>query len=469
MRNVKVDRNGDGTNDGNNGSSGVQGTVYSVLISGGQFHDIDGLEVYGADSGTMARFYQLDGTSRVRNVYAHDGFGVVAGASDDVIQGIWISECTDGIFENLRVERLGYKEEVDDPITVDYCRGIPINGSRSVTLNFPAVDTSLVGIDMTGNANGGNWDMTIFAGRMRNCKSWGIKLANLQKRAKIIDCRSANCDSAGFVDASSWDEDVGDGERNEFIRCQAVDCGGATGTTAGFVRLAGAARPYATPTWFIDCVASDRRATPLMPYGFYNETDAENDGRSRLVGNNQSFGHTTAASIGFPRFEATEMSVGSQPLNANTDTVLSGSVINVPQSDLKVGSAYCMEAELEKTPAGAGQAAIKIRLGTTGTTEDDVIGTITLPNQTAAADTGTLRIKVVMRAVGAAASYTASLALIHEGGTTGLANINPVVRRTSAGSIDATATNLKLSISINVGNLATWTVFTCGATWVHPN
>lgn len=64
---------------------------------------------------------------------------------------------------------------------------------------------------------------------------------------------------------------ITDDDANVIEDCIALDCGTAGGTRGGFIKLDGI-RNYSVPLKIRRSKAIDRRATPVMPYGFYAET-----------------------------------------------------------------------------------------------------------------------------------------------------------------------------------------------------
>jgi hypothetical protein len=292
LENVKVNRNGSGTNAGTNAlPNGELGTAFAVNIYGGTYHRIVNLEVYGDDTGTGIRLYGLDRSSIVRNPYVRDMMGVLASATDDVVQGMRIDLCDGLVIHNPTVERLGWRALAGDATLYTNSRGITFSGCTGVTLIAPRTKSTGQGIDISGNLGSGNVDCTIMFPVVENCDSWGIKYANTTRRAKTYGGRSYNCAMAGFVDSSSWDAAVTMVDVNTFENCDAIDCGNAgsaqlNGTTVsthfGFGKLSGS-RTYVTPVRFIRCRANDSRGTSKMTWGFYSEVAQDASRRDEAI------------------------------------------------------------------------------------------------------------------------------------------------------------------------------------------
>ena len=152
--------------------------------------------------------------------YVHDIFGVISTftssprSGDDQVQGINITQCSNLRVIEPRVERIGWKKNIGDPVEYVFSRGIPLNGNRGVILENPTVDTMDQGIDWTGDGNGGNWDCQSINPRALHCTTWGHKAANLQKRMQVRGGYAEDCGYAGFVEKScfhvvEWDGQTG--------------------------------------------------------------------------------------------------------------------------------------------------------------------------------------------------------------------------------------------------------------------
>ena len=143
-----------------------------------------------------------------------------------------------------------------------------------------------------------------------------------------------------------------------------------------------------------------------------------------------------------------------------TDTLIAGSVIAIPSGALKAGTAYRLRCTLSKTNAGVATPIFQVRLGTTGTAADTSRTTLTFSAGTAAVDNGVFDLMVTFRSVGSGTSAViASQALIsHVLNTTGLTNNGTNAFQGAASSgFDSTADTF-ISVSLNAGTSAAWSI-----------
>lgn len=142
------------------------------------------------------------------------------------------------------------------------------------------------------------------------------------------------------------------------------------------------------------------------------------------------------------------------------DTVLTGSLISVPQGKIKAGTKYKVKFNVVKTAAGLAAPAINVRIGTNGTGADSSRAAFTFAAQTAVIDEGEFEIECVFRQAGATATLAGMASLLHRLVTTGL-NVTGVftsVISTSGTTFDVTGASLKIVTTVNGGAAAAWTV-----------
>lgn len=151
-------------------------------------------------------------------------------------------------------------------------------------------------------------------------------------------------------------------------------------------------------------------------------------------------------------------SVAAQGAGFATDTYLTGSVITIPASSLKIGSRYHLIFDVSKTGAGVATPIIYVRFGTNGSTADTARLTFTFLAQTAVADIGTFEIWATFRVVGASAVLQGSAQARHRLQITGLQNLVCTTLQVTSGSFDSTVANSKIGVSVNGGTSAAWTV-----------
>lgn len=272
LRNIVVDRNGDGTNDGNNvAPNGALATARGIYINGGTGHLFENIEVYGDDSGTGVLFVGLDRTTRISGLYVHDMLGIVPSATDDVVQGVSFESCTGLVAYGINVHNLSWKDAAVDPEEFAKSRLIVLSGCVQCTLFAPRGAYANQGIDFTGDLGSGNINCTVISSVMSDITIYGHKAANLSKGLLFLRCISERSGRIGFVDSSDGDSAFTDFDANWYIDCDALDCGSGTDTNGGFAKTDGS-RAFHTPAKYLRCRANDRRGTPLMDYGFFNET-----------------------------------------------------------------------------------------------------------------------------------------------------------------------------------------------------
>jgi hypothetical protein len=154
-------------------------------------------------------------------------------------------------------------------------------------------------------------------------------------------------------------------------------------------------------------------------------------------------------------------STANQTVSGNSDTLLAGSVVDIPQGKVKVGTKYKLKFNAVKTAAGTATPVLNIRVGTAGAVGDASRATLTFAAQTAVIDEGVFEIEVGFRSVGAGtAAILSALGVIgHRLATTGLSTSNnSVIHALSAAGFDSTLAALKISASLNVGASASWTI-----------
>jgi hypothetical protein len=149
-------------------------------------------------------------------------------------------------------------------------------------------------------------------------------------------------------------------------------------------------------------------------------------------------------------------STAAQSLTAAADNLLTGTLLQLPTGNLKVGSRFRWEIGLTKTAAGVATWSVAVKYGTAGTTADAAIATFTSGTNTAAIDQATLAIEMVVASLGAAA--TASVIAMYVNRlteVTGLGSLPLVPGSTAA--FDSTAANPFLHVDLTPGAAAVMT------------
>lgn len=133
---------------------------------------------------------------------------------------------------------------------------------------------------------------------------------------------------------------------------------------------------------------------------------------------------------------ARNSSVAAQTPAATTRTQINGTLLQVPQGGLKVGTIIKFKLNLNKTAAGTATSVFDVSFGTNGTVADTARVSFTKPIGTAAADDADVEVTVVVRSVSATGVLVGTFVLQHGLDITGHATINPVVVRTVAAGFD---------------------------------
>lgn len=165
------------------------------------------------------------------------------------------------------------------------------------------------------------------------------------------------------------------------------------------------------------------------------------------------FVHLTASSpilggVGTPATAAQSLSVAANVVN--------GTLIQLPTSNLKVGSRFRIHIGVDKTAAGTATWAVALKWGTAGTTSDAAVASWTSGTNTAAIDQATIDIEAVVATLGASATMNCIAFYVNTlTNVTGLGKIsfNP----SSTASFDSTAANPFLHVDITPGASAVMT------------
>lgn len=151
-------------------------------------------------------------------------------------------------------------------------------------------------------------------------------------------------------------------------------------------------------------------------------------------------------------------SVADQAIAAATTALLTGSVLAIPPSKLRVGSMFRFSIDVSKTAAGTAANTFLVKLGPLGTVADPTILTFTLPVGTAVVDVAWIEILVTIRGpLTAACIAKGQLALAHNLSATGFATVPGVVLQATSAAFDATVANLILSVACTTAALTVLT------------
>lgn len=304
LRRVKVDRNGDGTNGGLLGASGVNGALNTAFgmkfISCTDSHFED-LECWGDDSGCGILFRLLDSTCHIIRPYAHDIEFDRATATDDNVQGLWFDQLPAMEIEGPR--SINLTAIVGGSASRRFTRAIGIGGCTGTRFTNSFVDHVDQGFDITGGPTP-NLDLVVSLGVSSDCKTYGFKLANTARRCRVTFCTTYDCGVGYVASPNSAEASTVTTRDCYFINCVAFNTGslGSPVVTAGGFRVMQSAATdsgRARDIWFINCLAVDEQGTATMEYGFMSEITAIGDAPWFI--NCTSIGHTTGARQGLWR------------------------------------------------------------------------------------------------------------------------------------------------------------------------
>lgn len=153
-----------------------------------------------------------------------------------------------------------------------------------------------------------------------------------------------------------------------------------------------------------------------------------------------------------------DLAVADQTINAAASALLTGSVLSVPSTKLKIKSRAYWKLVLRKTAAGTAANAFIVRLGTLGTIADAAVITFNLPVGTAVIDQAMIEIDVVCRGpLSGAGILCGSLWLGHNLAATGFATVPNVMLQQNSAGVNVTTAGLKMSLSCTTAALTVLT------------
>jgi hypothetical protein len=416
---VRVDRNGTGANIGDNQPPNARlGSYMALRISGGRYHHLEDLEVFGNDSGTGLQFDNLDHTTTLVRPYARDmiaqvPFQATESEDEESPSGALINDCAQGMrFQNNdnlvvqqpRFERIGWRPDADTPPVYLHTRGIAASGNVRLTLLAPNGEDVGQGIDFSGALRTGNRHCRVFHGIVRRCGYQAYKVANWCMGMLMQGCVAIDCVRAGFVESSNWDDPVGQEYANYYRQCVAIRCGRQQGSSAAFIKVPGS-RQFSGIMDVADCVAMDDRPNPedRMKWGFRNEVASRADAQQRLR-DFLSVGHTISSSEGWDNAQLALASTASQTIVTSyagdpevaTPTYVRGTAVALPPGSRFDGAVYRAIIWIEKGAVGTASPRVRVHYGAAAVTAP-VLADVQFSNQTAVADRGRIEVTVTLR------------------------------------------------------------------------
>lgn len=161
-----------------------------------------------------------------------------------------------------------------------------------------------------------------------------------------------------------------------------------------------------------------------------------------------------------PSTTITASAVNGQALGTGAArTLVTGSLLAVPNGGLSVGSKIKYRAVLTKTAAGVASATIDVGIGATGTTADAATVSFTTGTQTAAIDTAVVDIEALVTEISATAGgITGTMVLSHNLQATGFGPTSPIVETSTITNGDtslADALYIGLYVTEGAANVVT--------------
>ena len=288
LENVKVNRNGNGTN----GALSDDAGIYISACTNVLFYDV---EVTGDDMGTGIAIINCFRV-RLEGCYCHDmNYSLGADPLDDRVQAFWLNGNSDVELIGCRVHDLG--GNFGSGATTRYSRSYVFSGNTSMRVHGCHAEDADQGFDNTGSA--GNSDFVFSACTTRNMRSYGYKWAGSNRNGLVTGCYANRSGYAGFI---ITDGNAGERTRNiSFVDCFAKDTGyngvyaASSPTPSGF--LAVETNTYPRNLRFVGCYAIDEQGTPTQTYGF-NHSGVAGTSTGYVINCSVS-GFLTAAYAGF--------------------------------------------------------------------------------------------------------------------------------------------------------------------------
>jgi hypothetical protein len=266
------------------------------------------------------------------------------------------------------------------------------------------------------------------------------------------------------------DEKVTVGQIREFVMKKGADVAAAATVTFGdgnFFRITGSGGPITD----IDFTTSfDGRTARVVFDGspiLTNSASLLLPGRQNIQcgpGDSMTVIVDSGDNVVVTQFERAQGLQNANPANTSTanqsppasaTTLLTGTLIDIPNSRVRVGTKFIFHVVAAKTAAGTVAPVFLMKIGTAGTTADGTVLTFTFPAVgTAVADEMDVWIFCEVVSVGAAATIRGR-AIVNRRlmtGATGWYSVAGMLRITAtAAAFDSTVQNLKASLSLTLG------------------
>lgn len=149
-------------------------------------------------------------------------------------------------------------------------------------------------------------------------------------------------------------------------------------------------------------------------------------------------------------------SIANQSPGASATTLLTDSVVAIPDSGVQIRSRFLYHVVMSKTGAGTVAPVILFKIGTNGTTADGTVLTFTFPSVgTAVADVLDAWIECIVVTTGATATARGTLTMTRQLGATATGWLNAIATLNritgTAAAFNATVAALKASLALTLG------------------
>lgn len=303
---------------------GAMNTSGGLWVDGGSNHRIAHVEVIGQGEGNGVVFWNCS-HSVFEHIRVRDIVYSNSTATNDVLNGVWLSNCTNCILRNPVVSNLTGNANVSFPTR--YTRGIVMSGCVRCSIVDPHVSDVDQGIDYTGSA--GNRGCSTIGGHAYNCCTVGHKHANSSNNCKVVGFTAERCGTHGFLAQGPAEAGLTyKCQDNEYIGCTAIDAGYnafSGGSKFGFsVEPGGFDTSFPKGIRFVGCRAIDSQAVKTMITGFRNSITY--DGTAKKPNecvDCLSEGHTSFAQEGIHRVCCRVTLNAAQNITTATPTALS--------------------------------------------------------------------------------------------------------------------------------------------------
>jgi hypothetical protein len=200
--------------------------------------------------------------------------------------------------------------------------------------------------------------------------------------------------------------------------------------------------------------SSNLIATVVLPANGWAEYEAGNGWTVYSSSGLQVTGTSLVlGGLGTPSGSATSITVG-------TDTLVGGTLFQLPTNGLAVGQRYRFTLTITKTAAGTATWTAKVKFGTAGTNADGATATWTSGTNTAALDQMLLLIDCNITALGSGTSATMTCvanSTSQQSNVTGLGSIAGTPGSTTG--FNSTATSPYMHVDLNAGTSAVMTAW----------